>query len=119
MKPLTIKQRANYTVASLSDAGINFHTPEDWARAARVIEGVLRQLLDSRISKSEREWVGGREIKRLRGIIARNARTRLSGDADPLFVTPEDIKDSLEILYSEMHREDSPNSEVSIIPELI
>ena len=111
MKPLTIKQRANNAVARLSEAGTNFHTPEDWARAARVIEGVLRQLLDSRIAKTEREWVGGREIERLRGIIARNARTRLSGDDGPLFVTPEDIKASLEILYAEMEREDSPNSQ--------
>ena len=62
-------------------------------------------------NKTEREWVGGREIKRLRGIIARNARTRLSGDDGPLFVTPRDIKESLEILYAEMEREDSPNSQ--------
>jgi len=74
---------------------------------------LIRQLLDSRISKTEREWVGGREIKRLRGIIARNARTRLSGDDGPLFVTPRDIKESLEILYAEMEREDSPNAKVT------
>lgn len=46
-----------------------------------------------------------REIERLRGIIARNTRTRLSGEEGPLYITPKDINDSLEILYAEMERE--------------
>ena len=90
--------------ASHGSAQTGQATPED---------ELIRQLLDSRIAKTEREWVGGREIKRLRGIIARNARTRLSGDDGPLFVTPRDIKESLEILYAEMEREDSPNAKVT------
>lgn len=74
---------------------------------------LIRQLLDSRIAKTEREWAGAREIERLRGIIARNAKTRLAGDSGPLFITPDDIKDSLEILYAEMEREDSQNAKLS------
>lgn len=41
------------------------------------------------------------EIKWLRGIIARNAMQRLKGeDATEMFVTANDIRDSLEILYT-------------------
>lgn len=42
------------------------------------------------------------EIQKLHGIIARNAATRLSGDDGKLYITPDDIKDSLEILYAEI-----------------
>ena len=41
------------------------------------------------------------EIKWLRGIIARNAMQRLKGeDATEMFVTANDVRDSLEILYT-------------------
>ena len=41
------------------------------------------------------------EIERLRAIIARNALQRLRGeDATELYVTADDIKDSLEVLYA-------------------
>jgi hypothetical protein len=41
------------------------------------------------------------EIDRLRDIIARNALQRLRGeDATELYVTADDIKDSLEVLYA-------------------
>ena len=48
------------------------------------------------------------ELERLRGIIARNARTRL--DENGLYVTAKDISDSLEILYAEMEREGADSS---------
>ena len=41
------------------------------------------------------------EIKWLRGIISRNAMQRLKGeDATEMYVTANDIRDSLEILYT-------------------
>lgn len=41
------------------------------------------------------------EIKWLRGIIARNAMQRLKGeDATEMYVTANDIRDSMEILYT-------------------
>lgn len=86
------------------------------ACAATPRDELLRQLLDSRVAKNEREWAGAREIERLRGIIARNARSRLSGEDGTLYVTAEDIKDSLEILYAEMERGDLPSDPVDLPP---
>jgi hypothetical protein len=49
------------------------------------------------------------EIKWLRGIIARNATQRLKGeDAAEMYVTANDIRDSLEILYT-WQRTETPN----------
>lgn len=41
------------------------------------------------------------ELTKLRGIIARNAMQRLKGeDAIEMYITADDIKDSLEVLYA-------------------
>jgi hypothetical protein len=46
------------------------------------------------------------ELDRLRGIIARNAMQRLRGeDATELYITADDIKDSLEVLYAWQRKE--------------
>lgn len=47
-----------------------------------------------------------RENAKMRGIIARNAKQRLNDDA--MHITPQDIKDSLEILYAEQEKEKKP-----------
>jgi hypothetical protein len=51
------------------------------------------------------------ENERLRGIIARNAMQRLkSDDSTEMDVTPDDIKESLEILYK-WQRTETPNTQ--------
>jgi hypothetical protein len=58
------------------------------------------------------------EIKWLRGIIARNAMQRLKGeDATEMYVTANDIRDSLEILYT-WQRTETPNDKLSHGPNL-
>ena len=40
------------------------------------------------------------QLAKMKGIIARNAMQRLKGeDATEMYVTPEDINDSLDVLY--------------------
>ena len=69
--------------------------------------GDLRRYI-TQMAPHHRGRTGGRlllkaadEIERLRAIIARNALQRLRGeDAAELYVTADDIKDSLEVLYA-------------------
>lgn len=74
--------------------------PED-QRSGLLILASREQLKNGRNLFGEMvEIVPAGELAKLRGIIARNAMQRLKGEAaTEMYVTPEDIKDSLEVLY--------------------
>ena len=87
--------------------------------ATIVLERINELEVELEKTKADRNRVGVVErskylpqLAKLKGIIARNAMQRLKGeDATELYITPDDIKDSLEVLYE--YQRNHQNDELS------